>query len=175
MGGKIKADLPTPDGAGTLVERWLANARSLGWPARLVGSQSGMASGVDVPRLDDDPAGIGPLGGLRALLGEVGDRPAIAVACDMPYVTSALLQKLAQHPATTPVVAPRERDADRWQPLFARYDPVRVLPVLDAALADSVRSFQGLFERLEVAELMLDDGERGALRDWDTPQDVTPP
>ena len=34
--------------------------------------------------------------------------------------------------------------------MLARYDTARVLPVLDTALAEGVRSFQRLFDRLEV-------------------------
>jgi molybdopterin-guanine dinucleotide biosynthesis protein A len=125
-------------------------------------------------RVADAPGGVGPLGGLRAVLAtaaEHGQSHVTVIACDMPYVTSALLAELREHSSTAPVLAAR-RDAEApWEPMLARYRPAAVLPVLDATLAAGARSFQALFKQLEVARFEA-DGVLAALADWDTPRDV---
>jgi molybdopterin-guanine dinucleotide biosynthesis protein A len=70
------------------------------------------------------------------------------------------------------VVAPRDNATGKWEPLFARYRSATVAPLLERALAEGERSFQGLFTRLTVRELILDAEERTQLRDWDTPEDM---
>ena len=71
------------------------------------------------------------------------------------------------------MLAPRDPDSGKWQPLFARYDAPRVLPVLRAEIARGARSFQSVLRVLPVAELALSDVERAQLRDWDEPADMT--
>ena len=142
-------------------------------PVALVGDSAAYAvSGVR--RLADAPSGIGPLGGLRALLSEARSEgaDAIALAVDMPYLDAGLLTRLVTEQPDAAALAPR--DAERWQPLFARYRPERVLPVLDALLARGEASMQPLFAELaeHACELALDAAERARLTDWDTPADM---
>jgi molybdopterin-guanine dinucleotide biosynthesis protein A len=136
------------------------------------------AGGADQPafrgRLQDDPAGVGPLGGLRALLQAAsasGLGQVIAVACDMPYVTPALLTALREHPSEAAVLAARRGPEAPWEPLLARYRPALLLPAVDAALAAGERSFQRLLARVTVAEFEA-PGLARALDDWDRPEDV---
>ncbi|MCA9530343.1 MAG: hypothetical protein KC543_09420, partial [Myxococcales bacterium] len=77
---------------------------------------------------------------------------------------------LATQPSPAAIVAARRGPRAPWEPLFARYDAPRVLPALDAALAEGVRSFQALFGRLEVEPARGIDP--AALTDWDAPDDV---
>ena len=167
MGGRDKAQLIAPDTGETLIARLLRITVEAGLAAVVVGG-----SGSPGPRIADEPAGIGPLGGLCALLAHAAPRPAIAIACDMPYVDAALLGRLAAHRSAAPVVAARDPDSRKWQPLFARYDSARVLPVLRAELARGVRSFQALLHALEVEELVLSPADHDKLRDWDAPSDL---
>jgi molybdopterin-guanine dinucleotide biosynthesis protein A len=127
------------------------------------------------PRLADDPEGVGPLGGLRALLLHALHTQvehALVLACDMPYVSASLLQRIAHTESAAVVLAPRDHDTGKWQPLCARYAPAVVLPVLDSVLARGQRSFQTLLSELQVTELSLTHDERAELRDWDTPEDL---
>lgn len=138
------------------------------YPVAIVGDATpyrSMIEGVSV--LEDDPKGIGPLGGLRALLLAAGGR-AIALACDMPFFERADVVALAEHPSDAPIVAARR---DRFEPFFARYDAVRVLPALDDAIARGDHSLQRLFARVQVEEFKPITPR--ALEDWDTPDDVT--
>jgi molybdenum cofactor guanylyltransferase len=142
----------------------------------LIGNVSAYVQ-THVPALADDPPGVGPMGGLRALLLEASriGRDAIALAVDLPYVDAALVRRLFDEEPDAAALAPREEN--RWQPLFARYRPSALLSVIDAALADGQTSLQTLFDRLwrlgaHTAELVLSADERSALRDWDRPSDM---
>lgn len=167
MGGCDKAELRTRDGEA-LLERLLRLGRAVQLECLVVGG--GARPGLCV--LADDPPGIGPIGGLRALLAHAGQRPALALACDLPYVTAALISRLAHAPSHASVLAPRDPVTGKWQPLFARYDAPRVLPSLDTAIAAGVRSFQTWLRGVQVEELVLAPEERALLGDWDEPQDL---
>jgi molybdopterin-guanine dinucleotide biosynthesis protein A len=169
MGGTPKGLLRTPTGE-TIVDRWRGTFDALGIPCVLVGAHDAYAS-LGLASVDDEPPGIGPLGGLVALLVRAGTGAAIAVACDMPYVSRALVERLVRAPSTQPVVAPRHDG--RWEPLFARYDPPRVLPVARRRAAAGIRALQGLLNEMGAEPLALAPGELDELRDWDAPSDVT--
>ncbi len=174
MGGVAKGLLPAPDSGEPLVTRLRRHAESLGLRCVLVGAAPAYA-GLGLPLLADDPPGIGPLGALRALLGAADGAPVLALACDLPYVSAALLQRLITAPQQAEnhqpydVVAPRR--SALWEPLCARYAPT-VLPVLNTALAAGERSFQALLRRLNVYQLPLSREEEHQLVDWDTPEDL---
>ena len=164
MGGAVKGLLRGPGGE-PLVVAIAAAAREAGLEPVLVGAREeyaalGLATVADV-------ADAGPLGGLVALLEAAHGARAVAIACDMPHVTTALLARLASGP-DAPVLAPK-RDG-RWEPLFARYDAARVLPVARARLARGELALQGLLDEVGAAELATNAEERDALDDWDTPE-----
>ena len=67
------------------------------------------------------------------------------------------------------VAARRSPDAP-WEPLLARYDAARVLPVARERLRRDERGLQGLLAAVGVVDAGL---RAGACDDWDTPEDVT--
>jgi len=168
MGGRDKAALLAPGGGETLLARLIRLGRGVGLEVVVVGGRA--APGV--PWVGDEPGGVGPIGGLCALLAHAGPRPAVALACDLPYATAELIERLARTPSQAPVLAPRDLETGKWQPLFARYDSPRVLPPLRAAITAGTRSFQTFLRGVEVQELLLDGVERALLRDWDAPADL---
>jgi molybdopterin-guanine dinucleotide biosynthesis protein A len=168
MGGRDKSRLPAPDTGEALAARIVRLASELGLSSVLIGGEPLPPSA----HVLDDPEGIGPIGGLCALFEAARARPALAVACDMPHVTAALLERLWREQPSACVLAPRDPETGKWQPLFARYEPGRVLPVFRAAIARGVRSMQTALRELPVVELSLSEAERSALRDWDLPSDV---
>jgi molybdopterin-guanine dinucleotide biosynthesis protein A len=93
----------------------------------------------------------------------------IAVACDMPHVTAPLLARLAFSPAEAAVLAP-VRDG-RFEPLFARYESARVLPLAEAQLQTEDLSLQRLLRTAGAEALELGDDEWPLLADWDEPAD----
>jgi molybdopterin-guanine dinucleotide biosynthesis protein A len=173
MGGVQKALLRPPHGAAadTLVAALARMGGAAGLDVVLLGQASLGPAALDLPQLPDAEPGLGPLGGLSSLLAYAAERRAVAIACDMPYVTPALLARLLNEAPEAELLAPRDPGTGKWQALFARYDP-QLRPVLTAALADGERSFQRLFARIQVTELVLTAGEHDQLRDWDTPEDM---
>lgn len=172
MGGVQKALLIAPDTGESLIARSVRMGREAGHEVVLLGAAQLGAAVSGVLQLPD-AAEIGPLAALHSLLGYAGERAALCLACDMPYVSAELLNRLASEPyGPAQVIAPRDPDSGKWEAMFARYQSAAVAPLLERALGEGERSFQGLFKRLTVRELTLDALERAALRDWDTPEDL---
>jgi molybdopterin-guanine dinucleotide biosynthesis protein A len=167
MGGAAKGLLEAPEG-GTLLARWKARLAEAGIEAILVGRHPAYvgAAAAGLPAIEDDPPGIGPLGGLVALLRRAGSGPALAFACDMPFVSAALIERLAAA-REAPIVAPRR--AGRWEPLCARYDASVVLPSATRRVACGAYALQGLLDEAGAVALRLSPDEERELRDWDTP------
>jgi molybdenum cofactor guanylyltransferase len=168
MGGVAKGMIRTADGT-TIVGRLRATLERLGLELCLVGASEDYASlGMEV--IPDQPGGIGPLGGLLALLQRAGSASALAFACDMPFVSGALVERLLIESPGAPILAPR-RDG-LWEPLCARYDAARVLPTALALSRTRKRSLQRLLDDASAVELRLASDEIDELRDWDTPEEV---
>lgn len=127
-----------------------------------------------VVRIADEPAGVGPLGGLRALLRHASarGRPVVALAVDLPYVSAPVIARLLREQPGLAAFAPRS--ADRWEPLFARYQSAVVLEVVESLVEAGRRSLQRVFHELGSAagELSLSQPERRSLVDWDCPEDM---
>ncbi|MEM8609128.1 MAG: molybdenum cofactor guanylyltransferase [Myxococcota bacterium] len=176
--GSPKGLLPVPGGDRLILDHLAQCGSDAGLDPFLIGDATPYQNHAQAcPRVDDDPMGAGPLGGLRGALvfaRSQGARQMLAVACDMPYVTREALARLARHESRAPVVAARRGPDAPWESMFARYDATDVLPVLDEALAAGQRSFQRLLSRLEVDALPMDNAVFRALDDWDTPDDVVP-
>jgi molybdopterin-guanine dinucleotide biosynthesis protein A len=174
--GRPKGLLHAPGTEETLIERLVGVARASGAEPVLLGDAAPYAAlAPDVPRLADRPEGIGPLGGLKALLDRAGNRYAISLACDMPYVDEDALRALmavTDDQPTAEVVAARRGSGAPLEPMLALWHAPRVRPALAKALEEGVRSFQALFAALAVVELELTPALARALVDWDTPEDL---
>lgn len=174
LGGIAKGNLRLPSGA-RVIERLVEMCRTAlpGASLVLVGERPEYVD-LELPSLPDAPPGIGPLGGLRAVLAHAAERGAanaLVLACDLPFVTSALVTRLAVEASTALALAPRQ--GGLFHPLTARYS-VRALSAVDQAIAAREHSLQKLFARLgdAAASLPIDAAELEALRDWDSPEDV---
>jgi molybdenum cofactor guanylyltransferase len=168
MGGAAKGLLPAPEG-GTLIERALRVLHEAGVGDVVLVGRSAAYPALGLDALGDEPAGIGPLGGLVALLRRAAGGSALALACDMPFVTRALVARLISAPFA-PVVAPRL--GDRWEPLCARYDAATVLPLAVARASGADHSLQRLLDAAGARALALEPDDARALRDWDRPEDM---
>jgi molybdopterin-guanine dinucleotide biosynthesis protein A len=171
MGGVNKALLPAPhDPQQTLAGRLIALGQGLGLEVVLLGAS--LAEFRALPQLPDARVGDGPLAGLASLLEYAGARPALAVACDLPYLTPALLARLLHEVPAATLLAARDPASGKWQALCARYHG-SLHGLVVQALAQGERSFQDFFKRTSVTELTLSPAEHAQLHDWDTPDDVT--
>ena len=164
MGGSPKGLLRTTGGI-TLIDRWRAIFEALEIEHVLVGRRSEYAS-IPLTVLDDAPSGIGPIGALAALLAYAGPKRAIAVACDMPFVTRSDVERLL---ASRDSVAVAARRKGRWEPLFSSYDAPRALPVVRRAIAAGRFGLQPLMTTLQACPIDIDPRH---LDDWDCPQDL---
>jgi molybdopterin-guanine dinucleotide biosynthesis protein A len=170
MGGRPKGLVPHPLGQGSLIDHVVDVARRAGADPVLVGSQPAYA-GLGLPMLRDAREGVGPLGGLESLLREAGQRDAIAVACDMPYVPVELLIRL-QSLAGPDVDAVMPRRPGGREPLCALYRSPHVLPHVQRALREGRLGLQAMASGLRVAELVLEGAQARWLDDWDEPEDM---
>lgn len=183
MGGQPKGRLSARDTGEPLIVRSARLLRLAGLTPVLVGDARGYDDLLhELPRVPDAPAGVGPLGGLSALLALAEGRlplkegphdraHVLVLACDMPFVSQALIDKLAQASAGADVLAARGTGGF-WEPLCARYRVAGCAPFVRSALAARELSLQALLRRLRVAELSLSEAEQEQLRDWDCPEDM---
>jgi molybdenum cofactor guanylyltransferase len=117
-----------PLGGAPLIARPLAAARAAGLPAIVVAKRGSALPELDVPVVIEPDAPTHPLCGVVAALTTAGT--VVAVACDQPWVTGAVLAALAARPE--PVAVPRV--AGRLEPFPGRYTAA-ALPALREALA----------------------------------------
>jgi molybdopterin-guanine dinucleotide biosynthesis protein A len=165
MGGCAKGMLPAP-GGGTLVERWLRVLRGAGIERVVLVGRRDEYRALDLATVDDEPSGVGPIGGLAALLHHAGGAQVLALACDMPFVSADVIARLLAAPESA-VAAPR-RDGV-WEPLCARYDAARVLPAARRRIGEGRLSLQPLLDECGAVAVALGHEE---LRDWDAPDDL---
>ena len=174
MGGAVKGLLPAPDTGEPLIQRLsrIALAAIPDGRVVLVGDAEPFAA-LGFPVIPDDPPGVGPLGGLAALLreGHADRGNVLALAADLPKVTTSLVTRLATHAPSRLAVAPRQGGI--WNPLFGRYAS-ECAPLAVDLLKRGRRSLKSLLEALgDAAEaLPVSAEETAALDDWDTPEDV---
>ncbi|HVY31282.1 MAG TPA: molybdenum cofactor guanylyltransferase [Polyangiaceae bacterium] len=180
MGGVAKGLLTTRSDDGrdvTLIERALneLGAAAPGVPVVLVGGAEPYAH-VGLPQLEDEPNGIGPLGGLQALLLEGARRDlshVLALACDLPFIRRDILRRLLDEQPQAGALFVRTEGVPN--PLIARYAVGEALVAVGAVLASPRRSVRAVLERPELLAqpLELSGVDERALRDWDTPEDMS--
>ncbi len=176
MGGVAKGLLRAPSSDATLVERLRAELERALPDAELVlvGAAEAYA-GVGLSAISDEPAGVGPIGGLIGVLAHAAQRGAthvLALACDLPRVAAPLLQRLgSEAPAATALVITQ---GEIRNPLLARYTVAEALPAARATLSAGKRSLRAVLERLGdgAVSMALTPTEAATVEDWDTPEDM---
>ena len=170
MGHVAKGLLAVPGDGRPIVVRLSGLASQLCCDAVLVGEHLAYR-GLGLVQIPDDPPGVGPIGGVRALLkhaDSLGLPAAIVLACDMPFITVELLGRLLAEAPQAQLLAPRR---SHWELLCARWS-TRCLPALDAAIAAESHALQAIADAIDATELpmILSDGAQ-SLIDWDLPTD----
>ncbi|MBI5005882.1 MAG: molybdenum cofactor guanylyltransferase [Nitrosomonadales bacterium] len=140
---------------------------------RVVVSVRQLRGEVELPQVCDEQPASGPLAGLIAGLARADTPWVFAVACDMPFVTPAVVRHLAslrdKHQAVVPMVG------EHPQPLAAFY-AASALEAMRASLESGDKSLRGMLQKLDVryvseAELRECDPQLRSFVDLDTPQD----
>jgi molybdopterin-guanine dinucleotide biosynthesis protein A len=122
FGGRDKGTLLI--GGQSLRDRQIAELAALTDDILIVGGHGERAGGPtsggpSVRFVPDRVAGCGPLGGLDAALAAARDDTLVVVACDMPFVTRALLEYLASHVGDADAAVPFDEHGPH--PLCAAY------------------------------------------------------
>jgi molybdopterin-guanine dinucleotide biosynthesis protein A len=170
--GRDKAELPF--GETTLLQQLLAILQPLF--TEVIVSVRQPRSEIAVPQVQDDLAHAGPLAGLAAGLARSRTPWLFVVACDMPFITSTLIEHLNGYrsefiQAVVPMVGGHP------QPLAAFY-AASCLPSVRGCLAGNGKhSLRELLEQMQVRyveehELRATDPSLRSFIDLDTPQDV---
>jgi molybdopterin-guanine dinucleotide biosynthesis protein A len=129
---------------------------------------------LEVTRVTDAAADLGPLAGIAAALAKTRHSHLLVLAVDMPRVPLAWFARLRERCAERiGVVGVREDGA--YEPLAAIY-PQAILPLVRAAISDRELSLQKLVERaveeglLRVQEIPA--SESAWFENWNEPADV---
>lgn len=168
--GRDKAMLPF---AGRPLIQSVISAIQPLFPATLVSVRERRLE-IDLPQVCDMQADGGPLSGLVTALGGIATPWAFVVACDMPFISGALIEQLAGHRARQQAVVPVVHG--RLQPLAAFY-ACSCLPFMCASLALGDKSLSGALRRLQVSyvdesHIVQTDPELRSFFDLDTPGDL---
>ena len=133
-------------GGLSLLERTARTALFAGLTVLVAGRAC--PDGWQTPKVDfvlDAAPGRGPLGGLETAL-KHADGPVLAVACDMPLLTSeALIWLRDRAAASTSEHGLVVLNEGQWEPLFSVYAPA-CLPLIESRLAAGRLSLHGLIE-----------------------------
>lgn len=170
LGGVAKGLLPLPNGKRVL-DQLLDECRRAAPNADLylLGSRAEYTD-VGLPLLPDAPAGVGPIGGLRRLLG-TAHAEVLLLGCDQPFLSAALLTRLLAAPIVTAAALTRGAPP-RWEPMVSRFVTARALTEVETHLAAGNLGLYTLLERVNATSVHVSDVEARQLDDWDTPDDV---
>jgi molybdopterin-guanine dinucleotide biosynthesis protein A len=141
--GRDKATLPFS--GTTLMQAVVATMQQL-FPVTLVSVRQ-IRPEIYLPQVCDTQADGGPLVGLVSTLNRVTTPWAFVVACDMPFISTALVEQLAGHRAQQQAVVPVVHG--QLQPLAAFYS-TGCIPLLRASLALGNKSLLGALKHLDV-------------------------
>lgn len=131
----------------------------------LVGGAQEVGVLLGLAHIEDRWPGEGPLGGVVTALEHAGDREAVVVAGDMPFLTAGAIEAVMVATSAQAVVA---ITAGVRQPLLARYTPGARAP-LTQAFAGGERSLLAALTALSVLEVAVDER---LVTDVDTPDDL---
>lgn len=167
--GRDKATLPFAN--QPLIQAVIATMRQL-FPVTIVSVRQPRPE-IDLPQICDTQADGGPLAGLVTALSSIATPWAFAVACDMPFVSPALIEQLAEHRAQQQAIVPVVHG--QLQPLAAFYS-TSCIPLMRASLSLGDKSLSGAISHLNAsyvdeAQMLRTDSQLRSFFDLDTPQD----
>jgi molybdopterin-guanine dinucleotide biosynthesis protein A len=127
----------------------------------------------DAELILDAPPSRGPLSGIAAALDRMHSSHLLALAVDLPRMTTAHLRKIAGMANPACGVIPRNQDC--LEPLAAIYPKQALSPAQSALTSQdfSMRSFAGELLRLELLrDYVLSCEEQGLYQNLNTTQDL---
>jgi molybdopterin-guanine dinucleotide biosynthesis protein A len=159
--GSAKA-LATVNGQ-RVVDRAIAALRAITPQVVTIVNDPDLAQAIGLPSRPDAIPGAGALGGIHTALlwaHEAACRGILAVACDMPFLSQPLLQRIldvaSAAGSTIDVVAPESGGPRQVEPLCAYYD-VRCVSAIEAALRRGDQRVIAFHGDVRVARLPIDE------------------
>jgi molybdopterin-guanine dinucleotide biosynthesis protein A len=130
----------------------------------LVANEPALFADLHLPTRGDRVPGLGALAGIDTALRwamEMGRPGALCVACDMPFVSPALLREIAMRAAAgdADAVVPESGGRRGMEPLCAWYS-VRSLPAVERALASDDRALAALVGAVRAERISIEDVRR---------------
>jgi molybdopterin-guanine dinucleotide biosynthesis protein A len=156
--GDLKALAPV--GGHAIIVRVLRSLREVLTDVILIANDAEAYQSVDLHSRPDRIPGLGALGGLHSALTwahEEGRAGILAVACDMPFVSSNLLRhvlEVASAESTADVVIPESGSRRGLEPLCAYYS-VRCLPAIETAMRQGDSRMIGFHSQVNVRRIPL--------------------
>jgi molybdopterin-guanine dinucleotide biosynthesis protein A len=117
LGGRNKAALKI--GAATVLDRQLSRLRPVVDRIIIVANDAAAFAWTALPVIPDLTPGDGALGALRTAIHAARTDRTLVIACDMPFVSEALLSYLVEVGRTADIAIPRT--ARGYEPLCATY------------------------------------------------------
>jgi molybdopterin-guanine dinucleotide biosynthesis protein A len=173
LGGADKASLAV--GRARIIDRQLAALSTVADDVRIVTNASGRYGDLGVRVVPDAIAGAGPLGGIYSALLDAAHERVLIIACDLPFITPALLERLVAESGTGDEVdAVVPRSARGLEPLCALYTK-RCAATVKSRIAIGALQVAGLLDAVRTRVLdpdTLAPYDEGALFDnVNTPHD----
>jgi molybdopterin-guanine dinucleotide biosynthesis protein B len=160
-------------GGATLIEWMLARVAPAFPFVFVVAKDVASFRHLGVPVVADARAVESPTVGVYSAVVASPSPRTLCLGCDIPFVTTALLQELVQRPASFDAVVPR--DGSGLQPLCAVYSR-RTLAALEQMLDADERQLNRIFERVRTDYVEVADGRFGDPRELflnvNTPADL---
>lgn len=127
-----------------------------------------------IPDSDRFPETRGPIKGIYSGLRGISGAFAFVVACDMPFISPALVGWMGKYRVLHDVVIPRK--GGFLEPLFGYYAK-GALPLIEEAMENGISSIQEVFPRMNVkivdeSDVRLFDPEFESFINLNTPEDL---
>lgn len=125
----------------------------------LIANDAELFAPLSLPLRPDARPGLGALGGIYTALlwaREAGRAGALAVACDMPFLSPQLLAHLLAERDGADVVAPESGGRRGIEPLCAYYTTT-CIPAIERAIARDERQIVGFHGEVRVKRIPLDE------------------
>lgn len=135
----------------SILERVVAAVRPLADDILLITNDPTPYTSLHLPLVPDIQPHYGPLMGLYSGLIAVRHELALLLACDMPFVQTALLAHMIHLAEDYDVVVPTSEDG--LHPLHALYRRSTCLPAIEQALARRQRRMISFYDQVRVREL----------------------
>ena len=157
--GRDKALLPLAGGGPAMLALVLDSLAVIADDVFIVANDPGKYHVFGVRVVADLHPGNGALGGIQAAIEHASHQRCLVVACDMPFLNTALLRRMADEPRNYDVLVPLIPGVSRqggdglvFQTLHAIYSK-ECLPPIERRMAEGKRQVIGFFEDVIVRTL----------------------